>query len=193
MKTLTRLLTVLALVAFSTPALAANPDEMTAKLLDYWKAGTNVESPTPLPADLAMIFDYGQLTKSAIEPHKGQFNAKQLGRYTQVFSDLLKRTVHTRAGAAIGKTDYKVSKSKKVEAAREVKVSAYIPEEDITTDVVFVWENHAVGWQVIDVRIDGASLVNDYRNQFGRLINKDGVDGFLTKLERKLEKTAGNG
>lgn len=182
-------------MTFGTQAFASNPDDMTTKLLDYWKghAGSNAQTPEPLPAELAMIFDYSQLTDSAIEPHKGQFNATQLGRYKEIFSDLLKRTVHTRAGAAIGKTDYQVSKSKKVKGVREVKVSAYIPEEDINTDVVFVWEQHSVGWQVIDVRIDDASLVTDYRNQFGRLINKEGVDGFLSKLERKLEKTSGNG
>lgn len=171
------------------------PQAMTGKLLDYWKshAGSASSQPSPLPPALAEIFDYSQLTDSAIEPHKGQFNSKQLNRYKSTFSDLLKRTVHTRAGAAIGKTDYKVSDARKVKSNREVTVSAYLPDEDITTSVVFVWEKHAKGWQVIDVRIDDASLVSDYRNQFGRLISKEGVDGFLTKLASRLDRATKNG
>lgn len=193
-----RTLLTFVLVSFAggvSASASAGPDEKTTQLLEYWKksGGEVEEGAAPLPPELADIFDYEQLTASAIEPHKEQFNREQLTRYTKTFGDLLRRTVHTRAGQAIGKTDYKVAKSKKAGDRREVQVSAYLPDEDITTTVVFVWEqSKKLGWQVIDVRIDGASLVNDYRNQFGRMLSKDGVDGFIATLERRLDST-GNG
>ncbi len=183
------------LLGLASAQANTGPDDKTAKLLNFWKtSGGQVDEGTaPLPPELADIFDYDQLTSAAIEPHKERFNNEQLQRYSKTFGDLLRRTVHTRAGQAIGKTDYKVSKSKKVGKNREVEVSAYLPDEDITTNVVFVWEqSKAAGWQVIDVRIDGASLVNDYRNQFGRMLGKDGVDGFIAKLQSRLDNT-GNG
>ncbi|MEO0814491.1 MAG: ABC transporter substrate-binding protein [Myxococcota bacterium] len=180
----------------SASAAAGGPDGKTAQLLNFWKTNgaEGMEGGgAPLPPELADIFDYDELTDSAISPHKKQFNDKQLGRYSKTFGNLLRRTVHARAGRAIGKTDYKVAKSKKAGKNREVEVSAYLPDEDITTSVVFVWEQTKLGWQIVDVRIDDASLVNDYRNQFGRMIGKDGVDGFITKLERRLDAATGNG
>lgn len=190
-----RTLSVLSVVFVTVASVSANaanngPDAKTNALLSYWKthSGIDEDAAAPLPPELADIFDYDQLTESAIEPHRKQFTAEQIGRYTKIFGDLLRRTVHARAGSALGKTDYKVAKSKKKGKATEVEVSAYLPDEDITTRVVFVWER-ASAWQVVDVRIDGASLVADYRNQFGRMINKDGVDGFIAKLERRLAKT----
>ncbi|MCK5689855.1 ABC transporter substrate-binding protein, partial [Myxococcota bacterium] len=39
-----------------------------------------------------------------------------------------------------------------------------------------------------DVLFDGASLVKDYSNQFARLIKKNGVDGLIEKMKKRLKK-----
>jgi phospholipid transport system substrate-binding protein len=40
-------------------------------------------------------------------------------------------------------------------------------------------------WKVIDVTIEGISLVSNYRSQFKELINKEGPDGLLKRLADK--------
>lgn len=181
---------MISILVFTCVASAQrSPEVKTKALLNYWQTNPisidKKAEPRELPAELADVFDYKALTASAIQPHRGRFSAKQLSRYSTVFGDILRRTVHTRAGAAIGKADYKIAKSETKAKTTEVEVSAYLPEEDITTDVIFVWQQHR-SWQVVDVRIDGASLVADYRNQFGRMITKNGVDGFISTLQRRL-------
>jgi len=45
------------------------------------------------------------------------------------------------------------------------------------------------GWKVYDVRIDGASLIINYRNIFSQEIQRGGIDGLLNSL---IEKNAGS-
>ena len=70
----------------------------------------------------------------------------------------------------------------------KVPVDAYIAEKDLDITTVFHWRKTAKGWRVVDVSFDGASLVKDYQNQFGRIIRKEGTDAFLNRLQARLEK-----
>jgi len=52
-------------------------------------------------------------------------------------------------------------------------------------------------WRVIDVKIEGISLVSNYRDQFKSVISRDGPDGLLEQLRGKnasgvIDETVGN-
>ncbi|HVR62579.1 MAG TPA: ABC transporter substrate-binding protein [Polyangia bacterium] len=44
-------------------------------------------------------------------------------------------------------------------------------------------------WQVVDVVIDGASLVSLYRQQFAQLIKRESFDGLLARLRERLARS----
>jgi phospholipid transport system substrate-binding protein len=41
------------------------------------------------------------------------------------------------------------------------------------------------GWRVYDVSVEGISLVNNYRSQFDRVLNKKSFDALLQDLRAK--------
>ena len=50
-------------------------------------------------------------------------------------------------------------------------------------------------WKVVDVSVDGVSLVTTYRGSFATQIKKNGFDSLLNELSKKnarLEKTISN-
>jgi len=47
-------------------------------------------------------------------------------------------------------------------------------------------------WKVVDVAIDGVSLVSTYRGSFASEIRKNGMDALITKLIDKNTKIAVN-
>lgn len=47
-------------------------------------------------------------------------------------------------------------------------------------------------WKVIDIKVEGVSLVANYRSSFGTEVRKDGMEQFLVRLE-KLNKKASEG
>jgi phospholipid transport system substrate-binding protein len=46
-------------------------------------------------------------------------------------------------------------------------------------------------WRVVDVIIEGSSLVNNYRSQFTKVIKKKGFNELITKMKSKLGKGEG--
>lgn len=170
------------------PALAgaaANPGDLkvqTTRLLEHWSKKASGQ----LPTDVLDSFDYETFTTAAIEPHKAQFSAAQLAKFGEVFDALLRKTVHRQAGAALKDTRYTVAAAKVNGELATVEVKAHVPKDDLDTMVVFTWKKRGSQWRIVDLSIDGASLVRDYTNQFGRIIRKDGVDSLIAKLEKRL-------
>jgi phospholipid transport system substrate-binding protein len=51
-------------------------------------------------------------------------------------------------------------------------------------------EKTAQGWKVYDVKIEGISLVDNYRSTFNTEVQKNGVDGLIKALADKNKSTA---
>ena len=48
--------------------------------------------------------------------------------------------------------------------------------------------SNQAGWRVYDVVVEGISLINNYRSQFDRKLNKSSFDQLLNDLREKKEK-----
>ena len=46
-------------------------------------------------------------------------------------------------------------------------------------------------WRVSDVTTDGVSMVRNYREQFNRIIDRDGWDELISRMQRRLEEDQG--
>jgi phospholipid transport system substrate-binding protein len=57
--------------------------------------------------------------------------------------------------------------------------------------VDYVLLQNAGKWRVVDVVIEGSSLVNNYRSQFTKLIRKKGFAEVIAKMKAKLAKGEG--
>jgi phospholipid transport system substrate-binding protein len=53
-------------------------------------------------------------------------------------------------------------------------------------EIDYLMHRDANGWRVYDVTTDGVSLVDNYRGQFNRIIDRDGFDGLLRKMQSRI-------
>ncbi len=53
------------------------------------------------------------------------------------------------------------------------------------TEITYTMKQEREGWRIVDITIDGVSTVANYRSSFARVISKDGVEGLITRLERR--------
>ncbi len=133
---------------------------------------------------LDAFFDRDALTAEAIAPYKAQFAAPQMAKYVQLFWELIRLVAYPDALRGATWT----AKAGPAQADQaDVIVHARKEAEDLETDVTFHWQQSKGQWLVADVRFDGASLVADYRNQFGKILAKDGVAGLLKKLQSRFD------
>lgn len=70
------------------------------------------------------------------------------------------------------------------QSAGAVQVPTSVVVKGEPTDIVYTLKREAAGWRIIDITVDGVSTVENYRSSFNRIINKEGVDGLIARLEK---------
>lgn len=69
-----------------------------------------------------------------------------------------------------------------------VKVPTSMVVKGEPTNVTYVMKQTSGGWQIEDIVIDDVSTIENYRSSFAKVINKEGVDGLIAKLNKGSEK-----
>ena len=52
------------------------------------------------------------------------------------------------------------------------------------TEIHYVMRREKSGWRIVDIVVDGVSTVQNYRSSFNRVIQKEGVEGLIRRLEK---------
>ena len=68
-------------------------------------------------------------------------------------------------------------------------LSGVVATRNIESDVSFILaKNSSNCWLIQDVIIDEVSMIDNYREQFTLIIKKSGVEGLLTKMQKKIDR-----
>ena len=139
------------------------------------------------------FFDYPQLVGDAIAPHEAKLTPAERTRFSETFVKVVRLVAYPDSGAFLAKARLTYQPVKEAGKRRLVVVQAVLEEEDLETDIGFVWASSGKGWRIVDVQVDGASLVTDYANQFGRILEREGAKGLLGRLDAKLAELSRDG
>jgi ABC-type transporter MlaC component len=192
-----RVLALALVVLAASPAAAAAPSPVarTEALLAAFQevkakpgetaAATRAAHETAFAA-LDEFFDFDTLTAEPIRPHVSKFTAAQRKEFTGKFRELIRLVAYPDTGEFLRKAQRKVGAAREVNGTQVVDVELRLPEEDLETRVSFHWKEVRGALRIVDVSFDGDSLIRDYANQFGRILEKEGAAGLLRKADEKL-------
>jgi len=96
--------------------------------------------------------------------------------------------VRTYSGSLASVSEYRIDfKPLRMAAGDEDVVVNSLVEKPGATPIAIDYrlEKQPAGWKVIDVSVEGASLVTVYRNSFNSEIRRGGVDGLVASLQRR--------
>jgi phospholipid transport system substrate-binding protein len=134
-------------------------------------------------------FDFAKMSKLALGKNWRKASTEQRERFTEEFRLLLVRTYST---AMLEFTDEEINflpfrgdvEKKKVKVEMEIiqKGGPSIPMS------LSMYLNKEEAWKVYDVKIDGISLVTNYRSTFATEIRNDGMDKLIDRLATRNEK-----
>lgn len=178
--------------------LAAPPTDaaLKARTMGLIQAFLAVEAP---PADntgrfatLDGFLHREALLAGALGPHAKGLSAAQRAKFDADFWALLRRIAYPDSGTFFRTAKYQITQVKPGDPS-VVVIHARVPKDDLETDIAFKWKANGDALQIVDVTFDGASLLIDYQNQFGRIIAKKGVDGLLAVIADRLAKLSAAG
>ena len=147
------------------------------KLLDLVEAKVLPHFSFPRMTQLAMGRNWRAANPEQQKMLIGEFRTLLVRTYTTAFTQYKNQTVEYRpVRMAAGDT--------------EVVVQSFIKQNSgppIAVD--YSMEKTDAGWKVYNLKIEGISLIENYRNSFNTEIQKNGVDGLIAALADKNRST----
>jgi len=142
-----------------------------------------------LRATIGDIFDYGEMTQRALGPHAKEFTPAEKKEFTGLFETLLETTYANKIESY---NNEKVIFLKEIveDDYAEVKTKIITAKKD-EYSLNYRLMNKGGEWMVYDVVVEGVSLVSNYRSQFNKIINNQGVKELMKKLRNKNEGIKG--
>jgi len=134
------------------------------------------------------FLDYAELGKRSLSRHWDGLTPKQRTEFTDTLRELVERSYlkQLRGGSA----NYTIKFEREEKAGSEATVfgtlltTARGKKVKIALEYKMLWRGDH--WVVYDVVTDEQSMLENYRAEFNKVINRDGFDGLLKKMKTKL-------
>ena len=134
------------------------------------------------------FIDVNAIIDEAIEPHLAKFNKAQLKEFKDTMLTVVRKVAYPNSNDFMTTTKYKITGAEDHKEFAIVNMTVHLQKDDLDMDIGYYWRERNKQLMLTDVSFDGDSLVKDYQNQFGRIIQTDGVDGLIKKVKEKLEQ-----
>jgi phospholipid transport system substrate-binding protein len=139
---------------------------------------------------IGVSFDFDYMVESALGPHWGPLNAEQRTAFKGLFRELFEDSYTKLVLDFIRREKIQYNGEEMPPEGAMVKTVMFRPQEQISVD--YLLARAKGGGLVRDVRIDGVSIVENYKRSFERVIARDSFNGLMERLRlqrRTIEKT----
>lgn len=132
-------------------------------------------------------FDFEEMAKRSLARYWNQRTPEEKKEFVALYTDLLERTYVKKVESY---SDYKVMYAEETSDAdyAVVKTKIIITSKNMDVPVAYKMEKKNGRWGVYDVVIEGVSLVNNYRNQFNRIIGSGSYAELVKRLKNKQDE-----
>ncbi len=130
-------------------------------------------------------FDFTRMTRLAVGRNWNQASADQQKQLVDEFRDLLVRTYATSLSQYKDQVVQIKGTENQTGGTEAVVHSAIVPSGGQTIPIDYSMEKTGDGWKVYDIRVDGVSLVTNYRSEFTDIVRRNGLDGLIKALDDK--------
>ena len=130
-----------------------------------------------------------RVAKLVLGKHWREASMEQRSRFAYEFKNLLIRTYASALFDYTGSEKMTFRPLKIIGTERTIVVRSDIKLPGLSAIPVnyrFL-RNHDAEWKIFDVTINGISLVTNYRSSYSQLIEREGLDALIRRLELKTE------
>ena len=178
-----------------TTAWAGSPTEAVKKSIDEvvriledpaWKKSEKKEERRKLlEQTIAQRFNFLEMSRRALGAEWNKRTPEEQKDFAASFQTLLANTylgrIETYAGGE------KVQYLKEIVDGEYADVYTKLDNGKMTVDIMYKMEMASGHWRVYDVVVEGTGLVQNYREQFKRILRKDSFAELTKQLREKAE------
>lgn len=138
---------------------------------------------------LGEFLDYKRLARLSLDEQWDKRSDKELDKFVSLLRQLVERQYQRNMESTL---QYKVTwvGTEPIDTGIKVKSSARSVKKKRQPAITIDYTMSPAGneWKVFDILTDDVSLVKNYKRQFRRVINDEGWDGLIGRMEKKLNE-----
>ncbi|MDQ7003823.1 MAG: ABC transporter substrate-binding protein [Ghiorsea sp.] len=135
-------------------------------------------------------FDYREMSRRSVGKPWKKMNEAKKAEFTELFRQVLEFSYGNQLAAYNGqKVVLKDAEFKKDKA----RVKGAVVDSNKSIPMEYRLHQTHSGWQVYDIKIEGVSLVTTFRKDFKSIVKKQGIDGLMDILGKKVAKLKAKG
>lgn len=177
-------LTSLALAAEAMEVMKGTIDEVIRILKDPTLREPRKKEERRVLLDKAIIvrFDFAEMAKRSLAAHWRERTPAEQKEFAELFGKLLESSY---IGKIEAYTDEKVVYTNEILDGDFAEVKTKVVTKKVEIPIDYRLFKNGSDWKVYDVVIDGVSLVNNYRNQFNKVIRNSSYEELVKKMKAK--------
>ncbi|MDM8517430.1 ABC transporter substrate-binding protein [Desulfobacterales bacterium HSG16] len=135
------------------------------------------------------IFDFTTISKGTLGKYRKKFDKARLATFTEEFTTLLGETYlkKIQGGYQNETVKYLTEKIKETKRGPRAQVKTMLVRGSIEIPVHYNMLKVDGNWRIYDVKVEGVSLVKNYRTQFQKFLMKKNPDQLIEKVKKKAE------
>ena len=134
------------------------------------------------------IFDFTEISKRALARNWRIFTPEQRKAFTNAFTDLLGNTYLDKMQGGDYKNVSVVFLDEKKLSESKSQVNSNIISRDQELPVSYNLKLKKDRWRIYDVKVEGVSLIKNYRIQFNRSLKTKSPAELIQQIEEKVAK-----
>lgn len=165
--------------------------ELSNEMLDAIRADAGLAKADPasikkfVDEKVMPVVDFLRMTRMSVGPQWRQASPEQRTKLQELFREQLTR-VYSGALAAVSNQKVSLAPSRVTPTETDAIVRTLMVEagkQDL--HINYRLKKVKGEWRIIDVDVEGIWLVDNYRTQFGSIVNQSGIEGLIKSLEEK--------
>ena len=138
-------------------------------------------------------FDWAEICRRSLARHWKDRSGKEQEEFVALFIQYMEQLYLVKFELHYSDLKEIVYKDEKIVKGTYAMVTNTIrTKKGVDHPVEYRLKKKARGWLIYDVKIEGVSLVSNYRSQFGEIINKSGYEGLISTLQEKIKEARQN-
>lgn len=187
-------------ISTSVPAYSLGPmdslqvpiDEVINILKDpqYQSDVKKEEQREKISSVIRKIFNFAKISQLALGRYRKKFSSQELKDFTDYFSKLLEKTYLNKIQAEYQneKVNYLKEKIGSGKNSDKALIKTIVTRQNVKIPVDYKMWKHNGAWWVYDIKVEGVSLVKNYRNQFQKILLNKPPAHLIELVKNKVEK-----
>jgi phospholipid transport system substrate-binding protein len=153
------------------------------------KAVPVVQRRQELRAAIESSFDFTEMSRSALGYHWRGITPAQRTEFTQLFTAFIEDAYLSKIQDYSGQQVQFTGQTTLGPGYTQINsMLVQSGKNPIAVNYLLLQKNNS--WKIYDVTVDAISIISNYRNQFNRVINQNGIDQLMADLRAKQQQLA---